>query len=532
MWTKLAVPIKIFLLVYFASALSYTGSSRIPPEKKPRSGGVFRLKSFADTFRRELDPASPESFIFISEQIYDGLVDLDNHFNIVPSLAEYWEISSDRKTFTFHLRKGVRFHHGREISAEDVKYSLQRILDRKTRSPYFQFFLPRVAGAEAYREGKSSHVQGFRVLDRYTFQIRWTKPYISALYLLSMHFCKVLPKDLLEEKGENFFLNPSGTGPFKFSYWVRTSRLEIAGVHLERNEEYFGGAPYVKAVEFCPLYTLEHFLNGEIHSIPVLSERLLNSQYQIFVDGSLHRVFLGMSCRIPPLDDPAVRRAISFGINKKALVRASQDIRTLKQGVSSYIPSQLPGFFPDEVEDTYDLEKAARGLKRAGFSPEKEFPSLTLFLSLPRTELKIKIYRELRKQFENLGIRLKVDFYKSTQHIKQSKKPYVVLMDRLMNIPDPEDIIRPLFHSKSIFNLLGYENPLLDELLQKAEVEKSWTRRINFFHQIEEILLSDVPAVPLYSQQNRVAMQPYVRGVDVPPSGLYYLEAKNIWLAK
>lgn len=101
-----------------------------------------------------------------------------------------------------------------------------------------------------------------------------------------------------------------------------------------------------------------------------------------------------------------------------------------------------------------------------------------------------------------------------------------------MNFPDPEGVIRPLFFSESILNVFNYANPELDKLLQKAEIERSWTKRIKLFHKIEQILSSDVPALPLFSHQNRVAMQPHVRGVQVPPLGFYYLDAKKIWLDK
>lgn len=533
MMKKLNFLIKALLFVFIIFSFLYSDFNKRENRVKPRYGGVFRIKSFTNEFRPELDPASPESFIFISEQIYDGLIRLDKNFNIIPSLAEYWEISSDGKRYRFHLRKGVKFHKGRELSAEDVKFSLERLLDRKTDSPYFHFFFNRVVGAKDFREGKANDVEGFRALDKYTFEIQWTRPFISALYLMSMPFCKILPQDLVQDRGKKFFLNPSGTGPFMFRYWIRTTKLEIAGVRLERNDEYFGGKPYLEAVEFCPLYTLNHFLNREIDSIPVLSEKLLESNYQIFQDGSLHHVFLGMSCHITPLDNPLVRRAISYGIDKRKVSRAAYDLKTLKQVVSSYIPSRLPGFFPSEDEKTYDLKRAEELLQKAGFSSEKKFPSLTFFLDLPKTELKTKVSRELRKQFETLlGIKLKINYYKSPKEIRQFKKPYLVLVGILMNFPDPEDIIRPLFFSKSIFNLFGYDNPAIDNLLLKAEVERSWTKRINLFHQIEETLFSDVPAVPLFSKQNMVAMQPYVRGVEIPPLGLYYLEAKKIWLDK
>ncbi len=524
--------INLSFLFFIIFSFLHSGIQKKTNHSQPRRGGVFRIKSFTDRFRPELDPASQESFIFISEQIYDGLVRLDRNFNIVPSLAEYWEISSDGKIYRFHLRKGVKFHHGKELSAEDVKFSLERLLDRKTNSPYFQFFFNRVDGAKDFREGKAHEVAGFQALDEYTFEIHWTKPFISALYLMSMHFCKILPRDLVQKKGKGFFSKPYGTGPFKFDYWLRTPRLEVVGVRLLRNDEYFLGKPYLKAVEFCPLFTLFHFFRREIDSIPVLSEKLLESDYQIFQDGSLYNEFLGMSCHIPPLDSVLVREAISHMIDKSEIVRAAYDIRTIKQVIDNYIPSKLPGFFPSEGKRSYDLEKAKELLRQAGYSPEMSFPSLTLFLDLPKTDLKTRISRELRKQFEATEIELKIRYYRSLKEIREFKSPYLVFVGRLMNFPAPEDIIRPLFFSKSLNNLFGYQNPALDDLLLKAEVERSWTKRINLFHRMEDILFSDMPAVPLFSKQNRVAMQPYVRGVEVPPLGMYYLKTRKIWLDK
>ncbi|NIO48209.1 MAG: hypothetical protein GTN73_02035 [Candidatus Aminicenantes bacterium] len=499
---------------------------------EPRYGGVFRLKSFTDTFSMEFDPIKQESSIFISEQIYDGLVRLDKNLSIVPCLAEYWEVSPDGKKHTFYLRMGVTFHHGRELSAEDVKFSLERILDKKNNSPYYQFLLPRIVGAKEFREGKTKDVAGFKVIDKYSFEIHWTKPFISALYLMSMHFCKILPRELVQDQGRRFFSKPSGTGPFKFDCWLRTPQLDIVGVRLKRNERYFGGRPYLAAVEFCPLFTLDHFLNKEIDSIPVLSEKLLTPNFQVFKDGLLQPIFLGMSCHIPPLDRAIVRKAIFHSLNKRQIARDIFDMKYVRKVMNSYIPARLPGFFPRDDEESLDPERAKQMLQDAGFSTEKEFPPLTLLIDLPRTEMKLKIYRALRKQLDALGIKLRLNYYRSLEEIKSYNKPYMVFIGRVMSFPDPEDIIRPLFFSKSIFNIFNYVNPELDKLLQKAEIERSWTKRINLFHQIEKILISDVPALPLFSHQNRVAMQPYVKGVEVPSLGFYYLDARKIWLDK
>ncbi len=519
----------IFTLL-FAFPLLAVGNNR--SENGPRYGGVFRIKSFSDNFIMQLDPASPDSFIFVSEQIFNALVKLDKNLNIVPSLAEYWEISHDGKKYTFHLRKNVKFHNGSELSSEDVKFSLERLLNKNTDSPYYQYFVSRVIGAREFRDGKAKVVEGFKALDKYTFEIHWTKPFVSALYLMSLHFCKILPRELVIEQGRKFFMKPSGTGPFKFDYWLRNTRLDIIGVRLKRNDNYYDGRPYLGAVEFSPHFTVNHFLNRQIESVPVVSEKLLKSNFQIFQDGPLNQMFLGMSCNIFPFDDPVVRRAISYGINKEKIAQAFYEVRYLRQLTNSYIPSRLQGFFPKEDKDSYNLDKAKQLLYDAGFLNEEKFPDVTLLLDSPRTAFKVKVFRELREQLEALGVKLKLHFYKSLEKVKEFERPYMILILKVMDIPDPEDIIKPLFFSKSIFNVFNYSNPSLDNFLHKTETEKSWTNRIKLFHQIENILFSDVPAIPLFSHQNKVAMQPYVRGVEVPPLGMYYLDTRKIWLDK
>lgn len=230
------IPASIVLFLVCGTLL-LSNSVRVHKDIQPNYGGIFRLKSFTDVYRTELDPASPDSFIFLSEQIYDGLVKLDKNLHIQPALAEYWEISSDKKIYTFYLRKGVKFHHGTELVADDVKYSLERLLDKETNSPYYQFFVNRVEGATDFREGRSGEVKGFRVVNDLTFEMHLTKPFVSALYLMSMNFCKILPREKATEEGRNFFRRPSGTGPFMFDFWVRTTKLDIAGLRLKRNPD-------------------------------------------------------------------------------------------------------------------------------------------------------------------------------------------------------------------------------------------------------------------------------------------------------
>ena len=499
-----------------------------------RLENVFRLKSFLNNFRQQLDPMHAESSIFVSEQMFEGLVRLDKEFDVLPVLAKYWEVSPDGKRCRFYLREKVMFHHGEEMSAKDVKFSFERLLNPKTNSPYSHILAGKVEGAEAFISGAAKEVAGFKVIDRYTFEIHWIKPFVSALYLLGMHYCKVLPQDRLQQRGDRFFREPSGTGPFKFDSWIRDTRLDIVGIRLARNDEYYGSVAWLDAVEFCPYFTLDHFMDGQIDSIPVLSDRLLKkeSDYKIFQDGSLFPVYLGMSCHIAPLDDPLIRRAISFGINKSGIIRATYQAQYFRQLLYSHIPPKLPGFRLYDSRSTYSLVKAEALFRQAGFSGEEERPQLTLLLEHPRTDFKINFYRELKRQLGDLNIELKLTYYRSMDEVKRFDQPFLILQGKLMDFPDPAGIIRPFFFSQSPDNVLGYSNPELDSFLEQAEMEHSWTKRNKLFFKIDELLQTEIPSVPLYMQQNQVAMQPYVRGVEVPPMGLYYLKARNIWYEK
>lgn len=523
----------LLLLLVLAIFLSVPASEDVEGIiSGPASTNIFRLKAFSDQFRVQLDPIKEEAYIFISEQLYTGLVRLDNNLDPSPALAEYWDKSHDGRSYRFYIRRGVLFHHGVELTADDIKYSLERILDPETESPYVHFFLSRVVGAEEFFSGNSTDVAGFKVIDRYTFEIQWTKPYAMALYLMSMHFCKILPRDRLLEQGKGFFQKPSGTGPFKFDQWLRDTRLNIVGVRMRRHTDYFEGTPHLEYVDFCPHYRLDNFLNGEIESIPVLSEKLLQSDYQIFKDGSIHPFYLGMSCHIPPFDDIKVRRAFAAAIQKSEIIREIYEAEFHRQLLSSYIPPRLPGFYLSDDRDTHNLQQAKGLLEEAGFNGESEFPSLTLLMEHPRTEFKNRLYRELRRQLRELEISLDDKYIRNLDEAMELEEPYFILSSRLLNFPDPEDIIRPLFYSKSSTNYCGFVSSELDDLLHKAEVESSWTQRTKLFLKIENILKKEVPAIPIFSQQNRVAMQPYVQGVQIPAMGFYYIKMDKIRLEK
>ena len=519
-------------LVFLIAGAGFAGSLiQKRPEVRPRPGGILRIKAFLTPFNPTFDPAASSHF-FVCEQLYDGLVRFDDQFTPMPALAEYWTISDDGKRITFFLRKGVTFHNGREMTAEDVKFSLERLVQNRPGNTYYEHFTRKVVGAEEYWRGEADEVAGFKVLDDATFEIHWTRPFVSGLLLLGMYYCKILPKDLVESQGRGFFQKPVGTGPFKFDQWVRSPRLDILGVRLVRNPDYFGKKPYLAALEYSPHFTDDQFEEGVAHVVSVTSSRMLQKRYQVLENDTMLSAFLALSCEIPPLTRPEVRKALALGLDRTRLAEASSTASSSARVLDNYIPPFLPGFFPRSLSPVHDPEKARILLDRLLPESGMKSLSLTLLLPSPRQETHPVFAQELERQLNAMGVKLTVRYLKKPEDIKSVREPYLKLLEYGMDFPDPENIIVPLFHSRSIVNLLNsrYANPQLDALLEKAEVERSWEQRAGLYRQIERLLFEEVPSIPLYSERVRIALHPNVRGAKLPAMGFMFLDTKGIWL--
>ncbi len=508
-------------------ALAAWAASPVPPAgqttgETPRYNGTLRIRSYGLPFNQIFDPAA-SSHYFVSEQLYEGLVKFDAHFNPMPALAEYWKVSADGRRLTFFLRKGVRFHNGRDLTAEDVKYSLERLVRNRPGNTYYQYFTRQVVGAEEYWQGKATEVSGFRVVDPSTFEIVWTRPYVSGLYLLGMYYCKVLPKDLLESQGHGFFQKPMGTGPFKFDQWIRGPRLDILGVRLVRNPFYHSRKPYLFAIEYSPHFTDDQFEEGSVHMTSVISERLLRPRYQLLENNTLKSFFLTLSCDVAPLDRPEVRRALALGLDKARLASSYDTLTNTNLVLRNYIPPLLPGFFPRVEAPPSDPDAARLLLDR--FLPGDGRKGLREALS--------KLAHELERQLKALEIRLDVRYLRKPEDVQNVRGPYLKLLEYTMDFPDPENILVPLYHSRSVVNGLNsrYANPSLDAFLERTEVEPSWEKRAALFREVEKMLFKDTPAIPLFSERVRLALLPNVRGVRLPATGFIFLDAKDIWLA-
>jgi ABC-type transport system substrate-binding protein len=508
--------------------LSYASSAEKPPQMLNPERDTLRIQGSERSFQPKLDPAKGE-MVFVGQQIFDGLVRLDDNLNIVPDLADYWNISEGGRCYTFYLRKGVRFHDGRALTAADVKFSLERLLRKDTESPYGQLFIDKVLGAEDFAKGKTAGVSGFRVLDPSIFELEWKYPFFSALNLLGMSFCRILPKDLVERQGQDFFFHPIGTGPFQFDYWLRGAQLDILGVRLLRNSAYHGRKPRISAVEYSPFFTSDQFAEREVDIAP-FSNNLTRLGCQVVEGGAFDISFLMMSCANPPLDRTRVRRAMSLLINKDKFVETFSVEAVNIRASHTFIPAKLPGFFPSIDPGNPDPERARQILEEEGYFLTKMFPEILFFMPAAKRTSDALFVREIVRQFAAVGVVLVPRYFRRYDELKDVTQPFLAYLEWAMDYPDPENVIQPLFSKPAPANgfISRFSNPEFERLFVSAVLESGRTKRLDLFREMEQILRREVPAIPLFSFEPRLAVQPFVRGLRIPALGAMYIDLREV----
>src|SRR5262245_9167465 len=274
----------IGLSLLMAMTLAISGCNEQNETKRPRdaSSQVTQGPAIGGTYRRPLaqDPSSLDPAKIadaygaaVANQIFDGLVAFDAHLNVVPALAQSWSASRDGRVWTFYLRKDVQFHNGREMSAEDVVYSLSRLLDPAVdlRSGPL---LDKVKGAAEFRAGTSKTLEGIKTIDRYTVEVTLSEPFVPFISILGMAHTSIVPRDEVKRLGSDFGTAPVGTGPFRFVQWVRGQEIL-----LETNKHYFAGRPSLDRVRFIIFpgdtqsVMLKAFEPGELEESPLTPDR-------------------------------------------------------------------------------------------------------------------------------------------------------------------------------------------------------------------------------------------------------------------
>ena len=513
----------IYLIFVFISFLSCSKDSLV------NNDNVFRYNEHSNI--SSLDPAFASTLrnIWPVNQLFNGLVQLDDSLNIKPDLSESWKISKDGMTYLFKIKKNTSFHKSivfgkdsiRNVNAFDFEYSFNRLKDPKLASP----------GAWVL-----NNVENFKASNDSVFSIKLKSPFAAFLGILSMKYCSVVPKEAVDYYKSKFGKNPIGTGPFKFKKWEENIKLVLRKNNLYFEKDSKGiRLPYLEAISitFLPDKKSEFMefaqnkidfinsidssfkdqllnVNGDLKeeylkSINLLTGPYLNTEYIGF--------FLGKKESI--LQSKKLRLAINYGFDRKKMMKYLRNNIGYPAN-NGFIPLGLQKKRTKGFE--YDLKKALQLIKE--YKDENGNQSIEIVLSSDANYLDIVEY--IQRELLKIGINIKINILppSSLRQAKSNGKLEMFRASWIADYPDAENYLS-LFYSKNFTpngpNYTHFKNNLYDRLFFEGIIEQSKDDREKIYSKLDSLIIEEAPIIPLYYDKIMRFSQKNVVGLETNP---------------
>jgi ABC-type transport system substrate-binding protein len=494
------------------------------PNAKPGGSIVMTYKDDVAT----LDPAIGYDWQNWSmiRSLFDGLMDyVPGTTDLRPGLAEKYEISDDGLSYTFHLRPGVKFHNGREMTADDVKYSLDRVTLPATQSPGSGFF-GAIKGYDAMFGGTATSLEGVTVVDPLTVRIDLSRPDATFLHVMAINFASVVPKEAVEAANGDFGKMPVGTGAFKMTEWTLGQRLVFA-----KNTDYWrAGEPYLDQITYEfgqePIVALLRLQNGEVDipgdGVPpakfteVMSDPVQKAR--VVVGGMLHTGYITMNVQTPPFDKVEVRRAVNMAINKDRVV---QVINNRAVPANQPLPPAMPGYTADYAGYPYDVEGAKKLLADAGMPDGFETD-----LYVMNTDPNPRIAQAIQQDLAAIGIKANLQSLAAANVIEAGGAGTAPMiwsggMAWIADFPDPSNFYGPILGCAGAepggWNWSKYCNADLDTAAVAADSMSDPAKsadRLAAWSDIYMKVMEDAPWAPMFNDQRFTMKSDRMGGAD------------------
>ncbi len=510
------------MIITFSAVLSFLSpnicvSSSVEPDKV----FDFRLATDPPTLDPALSTDTTSGAVVL--KIFDGLVQFDpDTLEVIPAVAERYEISPDSKVYTFYLRDDVFFHNGRKVVAQDVKYSFERTLNPATRSPR-TFVLDPLIGAEDFMTRKAETVSGIEVVDDYTVRLEIKEPFAPFLAQLCMEAASIVPREECEKP--SFKYQPVGCGPFRFVRWQRDVEVELAAF-----DDFYGYKPHIERIRFRIIPSVatafEEYKAGGLDlldQIPPGQVNRLRSQFpeDFKLWPYLSIYYIGFNhAKSPFKDNPLLRKAFNLAVDREKICLA------VKEGVSSpvagILPPGIPGYNPDLVGYSYDPAAAARLLEEAGYPEGKGLPPITLWHNRdPRHRL---IGECIQHYLKKIGVELRLKNVEWAAYLEacEEGQPLMFRMGWVADYPDADNFLYTLLHSSKVGadgNYSRYVNPDFDRLIEKARRVADPEERIDLYRKAEKLAVEDAAWLFIYYDREVALIKPSWKGLYLTPQG-------------
>ena len=500
-----------------AAAQDYT------PDPNAKPGGTITITYKDDV--ATLDPAIGYDWQNWSmiKSIFDGLMDyVPGSTTLRAGLAESYEISPDGLTYTFKLRPGVKFHNGREMTAEDVKYSLDRVTDPATQSPGAGFF-GSIAGFEA---AGPDGLSGVEVVDPLTVKITLSRPDATFLHVMALNFASVVPKEAVDALGSDFGKQPVGTGAFRLGEWTLGQRLVF-----EKNADYWReGVPYLDSVVFEvgqePVVALLRLQNGEVDVPgdgipPAKFTEVMGDPAQaarVVQGGQLHTGYITLNVTMPPFDKVEVRKAVNMAINKE---RITQIINGRAVPATQPLPPSMPGYTEGYAGYPYDVEGAKKLLADAGLADGFETD-----LYVMNTDPNPRIAQAIQQDLATIGIKANIQSLAQANVIEAGGAGTAPMiwsggMAWIADFPDPSNFYGPILGCAGAGDGGWNWSKFCDEALDKMAVEADSLsdparaeERLKLWSDVYMGVMEKAPWVPVFNEERYTMKSERMGGDD------------------
>ncbi len=487
------------------------------PGPAPQSGGaladkqVLRVRFFDDP--TGFDPATlfrveTENIAF---NIYSGLVTYDKSGAIVPDLAENWE-TKDQRTWTFNLRKGIEWQKGYgKLTAEDVLYSYNRILNPNTASPY---------------RGEFKNVDSLQAPDAGKVVITLKAPDANFLHqVANYHQGQVLKKEAVEKFGDQYKWNAVGTGPFALESFTPSSEIVLV-----RHEGYFRGKPTLERILFRIIKDDDTgavaLQNGEVDLAMRISPN--ETLKRLEADGrfNMHRGLTGQALHmfnpdVKPLSDVRVRRAFAHAIDREAIIKATNPLTDKK--VINLVPDFMDVYTDNVPRYDYNPERAKQLLAEAGY------PNGFTVRALGVAATGVTEDQQLEQSYlAKVGIKLEYDLVDTPTFTRRRNTGEFQIASRLLPAMSPDTILFSFLHPDNAapkgLNGARYNNPELTQNLEAARAEGDPQRRKQRYADVQRIAMTDLPYLPTFQRFYVFPTYKWVDGVAINPMSqvMYY----------
>ena len=471
------------------------------------------------------DPAMVQDGMTIDmlQQVFEGLVMWTPENRVAPALAESWDVSKDGRTYTFHLRSGVKFQDGNPVTADDVVYSLTRSLNPNLKSPVALTYLGDIVGSDDYYNGKATSVSGLKSVDPSTVAITIKNPKAYWIYTMTYPTAYIVSKAEADKAGgemKNADIVGAGSGAFKFVSYTPDQKVELTS-----NAQYWGGAPKIDGQELLIVRDAgtRHSLY-EDGKLDIVDESVADSQADGANPDTAKQIkywkraatwYINLNEKtVPAFKDVRVRQALAYATDKATIAKVSYGGHV--DVAEDILPEGIPGYDPSFKGIPYDPAKGRALLAAAGFPGGKGFPSLTLNYrqSDPAIENAADKIRQMWS--DNLGITVQPQRTQWGVLIQDENKGILQswYIRWSADYLDPQDYYSVLLHTGATENHAFYSNTNFDKLCDTADVDQDAAHRAATYRQAARIVADEVPVIPLLYQTDTELVKPNVQGID------------------